>query len=43
VVTTDSSISAPFEHTIAITENGPELLTTLDEVDQTIAMDPIIR
>jgi methionyl aminopeptidase len=43
VVTTDSSISAHFEHTIAITENGPELLTTLDEVDQTIAMDPIIR
>jgi methionyl aminopeptidase len=43
VVTTDSSIAAHFEHTIAITENGPELLTTLDEVDQTIAVDPIIR
>ena len=43
VVTTDSSIAAHFEHTIAITEDGPELLTTLDEVDQTSAMDPIIR
>jgi methionyl aminopeptidase len=43
VVTTDASISAHFEHTIAITENGPELLTTLDEVDQTSAVDPIIR
>jgi len=30
VVTADGSISAHFEHTIAITETGPELLTTLD-------------
>ena len=29
VVTTDSSIAAHFEHTIAITESGPEILTTL--------------
>ena len=43
VVTTDNSIAAHFEHTIAITENGPEILTRLDEVDQTISMDPIIR
>lgn len=43
VVTTDSSIAAHFEHTIAITENGPEILTRLDEVDQTMTMDPIIR
>jgi len=43
VVTTDNSIAAHFEHTITITENGPEILTTLDEVDQTMVMDPIIR
>lgn len=28
-VTQDGSLSAHFEHTIAITENGPEILTTL--------------
>lgn len=30
VVTTDRSIAAHFEHTIAVTENGPEILTRLD-------------
>lgn len=30
VVTADGLMSAHFEHTIAITENGPEILTTLD-------------
>ena len=29
VVTVDNSLSAHFEHTIAITENGPEILTVL--------------
>jgi len=29
-VTTDGSLSAHFEHTIAITEQGPEILTVLD-------------
>lgn len=29
VVTKDHSLSAHFEHTVAITENGPEILTTL--------------
>lgn len=29
VVTIDNSLSAHFEHTIAITENGPEILTVL--------------
>jgi methionyl aminopeptidase len=29
VVTADGSLSAQFEHTIAITKNGPEILTTL--------------
>jgi len=29
-VTTDGSLSAHFEHTIAITEQGPEVLTVLD-------------
>ena len=43
VVTTDSSISSHFEHTIAITETGPEILTTLGAVDETRLMDPIIR
>ena len=27
VVTTDGSLAAHFEHTIAITEDGPEILT----------------
>jgi methionyl aminopeptidase len=26
-VTSDGSLSAHFEHTVAITENGPEILT----------------
>lgn len=30
VVTTDGSVAAHFEHTVAITETGPEILTTLD-------------
>ena len=30
VVTTDGSISAHFEHTVAITPTGPEILTVLD-------------
>ena len=30
VVTTDGSLAAHFEHTIAITENGPEVLTSRD-------------
>jgi len=29
VVTADSSRSAHFEHTVAITDNGPEVLTVL--------------
>jgi methionyl aminopeptidase len=29
-VTTDKSLSAHFEHTVAITENGPVILTSLD-------------
>lgn len=29
VVTCDASLSAHFEHTIAVTDNGPEILTTL--------------
>jgi methionyl aminopeptidase len=29
VVTVDGSLSAQFEHTIAITERGPEILTKL--------------
>lgn len=29
VVTADGQLSAHFEHTVAITENGPEILTTL--------------
>jgi methionyl aminopeptidase len=29
VATTDGSLAAHFEHTIAITENGPEILTTI--------------
>jgi methionyl aminopeptidase len=27
IVTADNSLSAHFEHTVAITENGPEVLT----------------
>ncbi len=30
VVTADGSLSAHFEHSIAVTENGPEVLTVLD-------------
>jgi len=30
VVTVDGSLCAHFEHTIAVTENGPEILTSWD-------------
>ena len=30
VLTADGSLSAHYEHTVAITENGPELLTRID-------------
>ena len=30
VVTADGSLSAHFEHTIAVTDDGPEVLTVLD-------------
>jgi methionyl aminopeptidase len=30
VVTADGSLSAHFEHTIAVTDNGPEVLTVLE-------------
>ena len=30
VKTRDGSLSAHYEHTVAITENGPELLTKID-------------
>ena len=33
VVTTDGSLAAHFEHTIAITEDGPEILTTAIEAE----------
>jgi methionyl aminopeptidase len=29
VVTRDGSLAAHFEHTIAITDNGPEILTSI--------------
>ena len=29
VVTADHSLAAHFEHTIAVTDNGPEILTTV--------------
>jgi methionyl aminopeptidase len=29
VVTADGSLAAHFEHTIAVTDNGPEILTTV--------------
>ena len=29
VVTRDGSLAAHFEHTIAVTDNGPEILTTI--------------
>jgi methionyl aminopeptidase len=32
-VTKDGSLAAHFEHTIAITENGTEVLTVLDGVE----------
>jgi len=31
VVTEDGSLAAHFEHTVAITPSGPEILTTLNE------------
>jgi len=31
VVTTDHSLSAYFEHSVAITTDGPEILTTLPD------------
>ena len=30
VITADGQLSAHFEHTIAVTEDGPEVLTVLD-------------
>ena len=32
VVTADGSLSAHFEHTIAVTEEGPEVLTARSEI-----------
>lgn len=32
VVSADGSLTAHFEHTIAVTENGPQILTVLDKV-----------
>jgi methionyl aminopeptidase len=32
VSTVDGSLAAHFEHTIAVTPRGPEILTVLDEV-----------
>ena len=29
VITRDGSLAAHFEHTIAVTDNGPEILTTV--------------
>jgi methionyl aminopeptidase len=29
VITADGSLAAHFEHTIAVTDNGPEILTTI--------------
>jgi methionyl aminopeptidase len=29
VVTADGTLAAHFEHTIAVTDNGPEILTTV--------------
>jgi len=40
VVTSDGSLAAHFEHTIAITPEGPEILTILDGVSPTLR-DPI--
>ena len=34
-VTVDHSLSAHFEHTVAITSNGPEILTLADEIQST--------
>lgn len=31
--TIDGSLSAQYEHTLAITKNGPEILTALDDID----------
>jgi methionyl aminopeptidase len=31
VVTADGTLSAHFEHTVAITRNGPRVLTRLDQ------------
>jgi methionyl aminopeptidase len=31
VVTVDGKLSAHFEHTVAITENGPRVLTAVEE------------
>jgi len=30
VITEDGSLSAHFEHSVAITDNGPEILSTLN-------------
>lgn len=40
VVTADGSLAAHFEHTVAITESGPEILTVLDGPDLA-SNDPI--
>jgi methionyl aminopeptidase len=31
VVTADGRLSAHFEHTVAVTENGPDILSQLDD------------
>ena len=38
VVTSDGSLAAHFEHTIAVTDNGPEILTTRLMTDPTAGL-----
>ncbi len=40
VVTADGSLSAHFEHTVALTEEGPRVLTTLQGERHDLAVAP---
>jgi methionyl aminopeptidase len=41
VVTADGSVSAHFEHTIAITDRGPRVMTLLDATEDDLAVAPV--
>lgn len=43
IVTSDGKPSAHFEHTVAVTKNGPEILSSFEEIDKVIKKNSNIK